>query len=360
MPLTDGTLQKPNPLEMTYKCETEITFLHAEEGVREVLLSAPGKVLLLSDGTSSVLTDAACSPRTIAVVFDGDSLPLFSMPDGVSCVLASGSEELLRAARYFSEVRGIPCTLLPVNADLSGVFELKGLVRLGEEELIVPLREGKVICDIELLRPTLAEAYGRLLLSRLRDLELRALNYFREEKKEFPASESFDDPSPEEIVRANLRQRLSERTHNYPGEGVVLARLLREEGEKFPEWCAYLQLSALYAAFFEKGKPRRYFTPDYRARATFAGTEYSLAGIPSAEEYAVRAITLERIRAPFAKSALELIDSKFKFLKEISALRGEILPIRTSSLTALKSLPEHVPNGLTAIIRDFGLMDWNI
>lgn len=363
-----GDEQKINPeigenharkVEADEGMRNELCFMSAEDGVKEAVSIAAGKVLLVSEGNCSLFADAVCSPRTIAIVFDGDCLPFFSMPDGVSCVLASGGDELFRAARYFAEVRGIPCTLFPTDGALEGVFESHGEVLLGETRVTVPLRGVKIICDCERLKPSLASAYGRIMLSRLAEIEAKALSFFHQEQENVSSAELPTELSAEEIIRANARQRLKEREGAYTGEGVVLCELLRERGEKFPEWRAFSQLSALYAAFFEKGKPRRYSTPDYRERAKRAGTVYSFSSVPSAEEYVIRAMTLERIRAPFARACTALSDEKEKLIRAASKLAGEMLPMRAGDLSALKILPEHAVSGLTAIIRDFGLMEWD-
>lgn len=359
MQLAENSVRKRNPDREIYGRVDGLRFLSAEEAVRQILSSASGKALFVSDGTSPVFAAAASSPRAISAVFDGDCLPLFSMPDGVSCVLGLGKPDLLRAVRYFAEVRNIPCTLFPVHASLAGAFEGRGEVFLNEEAVKGALREGEIVCDCKILQKTLSGGYGRILLTRLAEIENRALGHFTRREQVFQ-TETPEDLTAEEIILANARQRVHERDGMYAGEGVVLSEILRDRGEKNPEWRAFVQLSALYAAFFEKGKPRRYFTPDYRGRAARAGTQYAVAGVPPIGEYVYRAMTLERIRASFAGDAVALLDGKEKFFKEISEFAGEPPPPRAGDLSALKMLPEHAPYGLSAIIRDFGLMEWEI
>ena len=339
-----------------YGREDEPIFAVAKDFVREELLRSAGKVLLVSEGACDVFSDAICSPRTISVVFDGDCLPLFSMPDGVSRVLAAGGSELLRAARYFAEVRGISCTLFPADAALCGAYEKHSKVKLGGAALTVPLGEAKVVLDEEILTRSLFSAYMRILLSRLAQIETQALMHFRGEKTEEDLIEIPKELTFQEIVSANVRGRMRESQSAYLGEGVVLSELLKESGEPYPEWRAFCQLSALYAAFFEKGKPRRYFTPNYSQRAARAGTEYPLSSVPTAEEYAIRALTLERIRAHFTKEVFALRNDRTLY-ENASKLLGEPLPRDAGNLTPLSILPEHVPHGLSALIRDFGLME---
>ena len=339
-----------------YGREDEPVFAVAKDYVREELQRSAGKALLISEDACSFFSEAACSPRTISVVFDGDCLPLFSMPDGVSRVMAAGGSELLRAARYFAEVRGISCTLFPVDAKLDGVYEKHAEVQLGGTPLTVPLGEAKVVLDEEILTHSLFSAYIRILLARLAQIEVQALSAFRGEKKEENPIKIPEELSFREIVSANVRERMRESYSTYIGEGVILSELLKESAEPFPEWRAFCQLSALYAAFFEKGKPRRYFTPNYSERAARAGTKYPISSVPSAEEYALRALTLERIRAPFTKAVFALRNERALY-ENASKLCGEPLPHDAGNLTPLSILPEHVPHGLSALIRDFGLME---
>lgn len=351
-----SVLKKNSEVGDFYGREDEPIFAVAKDVVREELMCSAGKVLLVSEGACDIFSDAVCSPRTISVVFDGDCLPLFSMPDGVSRVMAAGGSELLRAARYFAEVRGISCTLFPTDAALGGVYEKHAKVTLGGAVLTVPLGESKVVLDEEILSHSLFPAYLRILLARLAQIETQALSLFRGEKREETPIEIPEELDLKEIVLSNVRGRIRERDSAYVGEGVMLSELLRRSGEPFPEWRAFCQLSALYAAFFEKGKPRRYFTPNYSQRAARAGTNYPLSSVPTAEEYAIRALTLERIRAPFAKAVLTLRGER-KIYENASKLSGKPLPRDAGNLTPLSILPEHVPHGLSALIRDFGLME---
>lgn len=346
MGLADFSLPKTNEAE-----HEGVLFCTVEEGVRQTVERSAGKVLLLSDDLS--LSEFATSPRAISVVFDGDALPLFAMPDGVSRVIASGGKQALLAARYFAEVRRIPCTLFPQRADLCGVFERSGEILLSGERMTVPLAQGELICDMERLSSTLGAGYARILLTRLAKFETDALNAFGMERTcaaiELPAD-------AEEIIRFNAEARRAERDGAYCGEGAVLASLLKEE--PFPEWSAYRLLTALYAAFFERGKPRRYLLPDYKARAESAGVPYAEAIPPTREQYVHRAMTLERIRARFISRIRTHLQERETLAARLKDWYGAELPRRGWNTVMLKKLPEYAPGGLTAIIRDFGLMDW--
>lgn len=337
------------------RCEDGFFFSRREEEVRRRLGSLAGRALLLTDGERcGAFAEFSAFPRAVSLVYDGDCLPLFSMPDGISAVFATGGAGLLRAARYFAEVRGIGCVLFPVHAALEGAFEGRGEVLLAGERVQAPLKAGEVVLDCSLFGGTLADGYARTLLAQLAEIEHAALAEFglaAAGRRECPPAGT----SPEEILGANALRRMGERDGAPVGEGVLLADLLSVRGERFPAFRAFSQLTALYAAFFEKGKPRRYFTPDYRARAETAGECFR--GIPAAEEYAVRAMTLERIRAPFARECLALLAQRERFRAAMGALSGGEVPRRGVGFEALKTLPEH-SGGLTAVIRDFGLMDW--
>lgn len=329
-----------------------LTYATRTEGVRQALACSAGKVLLLSEDAS--LSEFSTSPRTISMIFDGDTLPLFAMPDGVSRIIASGGKKVLFAARYFADVRQIPCTLFPDSAALFGAFEQQGEVVLGGERVLAHLAEGECVCDKERMLPTLADGFSRLLLTRLAAFEAEALNAFgiscRGIEAELPET-------AEGIIAENARVRRAESCGGYGGEGTVLSGFLGKEA--CPAWSAYLLLSSLYAAFFEKGKPRRYATPDYRARAERAGVEQCSIRIPTREEYAVRALILERTRAHFVRGISSHIAKREEYCALVSRLEGKLLPIKGGNMDKLEILPEHAGSGLSAIIRDFGLMEWH-
>ena len=310
-------------------------------------------MLLVTDAEScSVFASAACSPRAISVVLeDDDCLPLFSMPE-IGCVLGAGGGNTLFAARFFASLMRVPCTLFPTIATLEGAVEPSGSVSVGGEPLSVDFRAERVVCDMTVLNATLGRAYSRLLLARLEEIENRALLLFGIQAQEGGSAQPPPpDLSAEDLVRENARLGCLK------GDGAVLSALLAQSGERVPEWRAYLQLSALYAAFFTKGKPRRYYTPDYKARAERAGTAVSYR-IPSSEEYARRAIALERMRAEMTGEILALTRRRDEFLSAVRSLSAEDVAEGGGDLTNLKFLPEHRESGLSAVIRDFGLMEW--
>lgn len=331
-----------------------LIFCPTDGAVRERLLQSDGKTLLLSDGESfSVFSQAAGSGKTLSIVLDEeDALPLFSMPDGVRRVFAAGRAETLKAARCFAAIRDLPCTLFPASLAMDGVFGDSGEVTIAGERTIVPLAAGEVVCDLSFAAPSAPRAYARLFLSRLALFEDRALRYFKAgrgdeeaEEKAYSLLSSLTGLSAREIALRNAQMRKLEAEGAYVGEGVALARSLGERG--VPEREAYRLLTALYRTFFAMGKPKRYGVPDYRARALAAGRAYSEQKIPSVREYSRRALALEGMRASFSAELSRLPAAPFDDASYAEGERG---------VRELKKLPE-TAGGLSAVIRDFGLMD---
>ena len=324
------------------------------DGTERFLQHRAGKSLVLTEGTSfCAMLPAARQAGAVGVLFDGDALSLFALPD-VSCVLASGSAQTLRAARFFAAVRRIPCAVFPAHAACDGAFGTRARLRVAGEMRDVPLAAAQVYCDVSLMRESVSEGYARLLLSRLALFEQKAAGLlcrrpFGAEAEEgaFALTDGVrGELPPEEIVRRNVQLRLLEEAGAPVGEGALLCGggALR----------AYRTLLSLYTAFFRRGVPRRYFVPDYRARAAAAGVSYASLCIPSEEEYALRALRLERVRGELAHELVHLN----------AALAGQLRAVRSvggrdacPELTVLKNLPELAPHGLCAIIRDFGLME---
>lgn len=360
MRFLQGSVPKMTPEREMY--DSELRFCGAEEALRELLANASGKVLFIADSGFFSVFAPVSHPRAIFVVLESeDALPLFTMPDGVSGIAAVGGEFTMRAARYFAEARGARCLLFPAEPAQDGVFEADGEMSVGGIVTRVALAKANVCYDLQILRPALASGYARLLLSQLERSEERALCML--ERREVCAlyEEGYAaarcDASAEEIIRANAALRRLEAQGLAVGEATVLARILAEKGIPEPEWQAYRALAALYSAFFERGKPRRYCVPDYAARTRRVGADYSAQSIPSTGEYAARAMRLERMRA-------ELVREFSAFFRGLSAQR-HILSTLSGNFVRdrdvrqqLKTLPERMRGGLTSIIRDFGLMEW--
>ncbi|MGN0823183.1 MAG: hypothetical protein ACI4NG_05360 [Candidatus Gallimonas sp.] len=349
----DDTEEKDEPL-----------FCDAGEAVKRALSEIPiGKVLFVSDENGfGAFAPFSRSPRAVGVISaSGDALPLFSMPDGITLVLAAGDADTMRAARYFATVRKIPCRLFPTDGALDGVYSEADDVLLGEARSPFPLDGGRVILDESLLRESLPRAYCRLLLSRLALFEARALRLLcggersTADDRAFSATERIGEDF-RSIVAQNAALRRCEREGAPVGEGVSLARLLARDGAEDAEWRAYVQLSALYGAFFHKGVPRRYAVPDYRARAEEAGTGeagYLAAEIPTTETYFRRATSLERVRGILLRE----LDCATKLSSERRVFRMLGGRDRPRAPERLRLLPETCPRGLSALIRDFGLTD---
>ena len=330
------------------------------EETERFLLRTAGKVLLLSDSVSfPALLPAARLARAVTLIYDGDALAPFALSEG-GCVLASGGAEVLRAARFFAAVRRLPCMIFPTHAACDGAFEGSARVRLAGQEREVQLAQAEVALDLTLMRDTLAEGYARILLSRLALFEARAVGLicrrpFGGEAYEevFSLTDGAEELSAQEIVCRNARIRVLEGQGAPTGEGAVLRTLYADA--PLPSLYAHRALSALYDAFFRKGVPRRYFVPDYRARAAAAGTRYADQAIPRPSEYAARALALERVRGELLTQIAAL---RRRHPAQLRQIRGMVrLPPFTPDLNCLKILPERAPGGLCAVLRDFGLLE---
>lgn len=357
MELAEPSVRKKNP----NKDGGGLFFRPIQESAREFASGTAGKLLVVSDAISyRAVAFLASFPRTVSVVLEGDALPLFSMPDGVGGVLAAGGEDTLLAARFYADLIKAPCLLVPSDATLRGATEEHGTPSVDGERRETALAAGTVACDVSLLTGSLADACAELLLARLSLFETAALAEFRGEKPPSVYEEAYGlllraaPPfTPETLVRTHASLRGAEARGLPVGEGFVLRSLC---GGDLPSMGAFTQLFALYAAFFSKGRPRRYAVPDYAARAARAGT-VNAAYVPTAEEYASRALALERMRGRRMQEAEILSRASSAYRREARSYLGRE-PHFPQGKDLLRALPEHCPHGLSAIIRDFGLMEW--
>lgn len=318
-----------------------------------------GKILVVTDKTAYArLAFAVRHPRSLCVVLEAeDALPLFSFSDA-GAVFAAGGDFVLRAARMFSALNRLPLLLAPSDAGLCGAID-RAAVLVDGNRANFPLAEGELCLDLALLKPSLAEGYARLLLARLAVLEARAAALLLIRPSDF-ADEMLSalsvldkDCGAEDIVRANFSLRRLESEGAPTGEGTVLAELHHGEARRIRAFC---ELFALYAAFFRRGHPRKYTVPDYSARAKKAGTTVSLP--PTAEDFAQTIFNFERRRADLSR-LLEPVERGYsRYLRTYSRLSGKAI-VKKRDLSVLQYLPEHCPEGLTALIRDFGLMEWS-
>lgn len=343
--------------------EGELNFCSVEEGVRKIVQSRPsGKSLFVVDGSALSTFRTCLPPRSLSLVLDSeDGLPLFLSSDDAPFVAAAGEKSTLVAARFFAEIRKIPCVLFPVSAALDGGIESFGEVILEGKRERVPLKAAKICCDRELMRPTVGQAYMRLLLSRLALIEAKVMRRFGaelgSEKAEERAFQTLltlkaETLGFESVVQKNAEIRRCERDGMNAGEGVMLAEDIGLDGEEQ----AFLLLSALYSAFFEKGKPRL-CVPDYEARAKSANASYAAQKIPTVQEFARRAALFERIRADACRETNAFLSGVIHYKNNYSELSGKPI-FAVKRLSPLKILPERSA-GLSSIIRDFGLMEWD-
>ncbi len=325
-----------------------LSFCPASEAIHAFCKRTAGKRLFVSDeGGCSVLAPAAATEDALLVVLENaDALPLFSMPE-VTGVFAAGGENVMRAARLFAELRRIPCALVPTSAALDGVLSRFGEVLLGGERALLPLKEGEISCDTELVAPTLKEGYARLWLARLAILESRALRLLT--GKGEPSEACFSallplsgELSAEDIVRMNFTLRREEENGAYRGEGVALASLLGGQHAYFLALCA---LNGLYAAFFRRGKPR-YVLPEYQNFGT----------PPRLEEYRRRKKMLKEHRQELVRELAVYLPAVRNASRRYGELSGG--PVREKPARAhFSELAALQPEGLTALIRDFGLLE---
>jgi len=331
-------------------------FSTARDTISDVFQRFPErKILLLSDerGVSCVAPFFGYRRAVSAVQGTDDVLSLFAMPDGIACCVAVGKENVLKAARCYSMVQRIPCVCLPVSGTFEGLFAPFGEVSVGRERRLYSLREAEIVLDRELLKESLADAYARLLLARLACAERVALRIFTGEYSDGEKSEALfyavrGLPCDEsELLTANLNARLLEAQGAFTGEGEAFARMLSKNGEREANWKAFRILFALYLAFFQKGKPRRYAVPDYFKTGTYGH-------VPTAEEYAKRALILEGSRARLCEELSDLSDRRWEIARTYRSLGG-----RDGALPPLKTTFESLKKstGLSSVIRDFGLLE---
>lgn len=342
--------------------EGELTFCSTDEGVKKILKTRPaGKMLFVTDSGALGAFRGCLPPHAICLVLDSEEcLPLFLASDDLSYVAAAGKRSTIVAARFFARVRKIPCTVFPSSMAFDGAYEKFGEVRFGSKTERVLLQEARVCCDGALSKPSAGQAYMRLLLSRLALVEAKAMRRFgveygaeeAEERAYFSLlslkGDSLDFAS---VARKNAELRRCERDGMNRGEGVTLAQSIGREGEEQ----AFFLLAALYSAFFERGKPRL-SVPDYAARAKRAGAPYFKQNVPTVDELLFRGTRLNGMRKELYGELNAFLSGGLHYRNNFFSLTGRA-PSDGKALSYLKSLPERTA-GLSAMIRDFGLMDW--
>ncbi len=324
----------------------------------EILRRFPvGKVALLCDGEGyAFLSDLVRNQRVIALVHTAqDALPLFSLPETAVCAIGVGGEAIMKVARYFSTVRRIPCFLFPTDGRFLGVFEGMGELFVNGEKSRYPLQRATVWCDRTIVKGT-ASAFARNLLARLVLFERRALRLLRGAGTEhcerlYSVVGQGGGESAEEVLSISCRRAQSE----IAGEGWVLADMLPPSD--FPEWQAYRALLALYAAFLQKGKRNPLAVPDYLARCERAKTGvegYRVQHIPTVDELNGWEVAFSQTRATLLLEIQPILHAFARDRRTFALLGG-----REASLpfSILYTLPERAPEGLCAVMRDFGLFE---
>ncbi len=299
-----------------------------------------GKIALVCDEAGyELFAPFAQRERVISLLFHGEGLSLFSLPDGVVAVIAAGDGALLRAARYFCAVQKIACYLCPREVCFCGVFERAGEVNLGGSISVQPLKEGEVWCDLSYLKGY-ARALSRNLLARIALFEQRALQWLTGGEGINQALFSILQNGCGEGKEAVLAISYARARVDTAGEGLALANLL---GGEFPEWRAAEALIAVYGAFFASAPPL-YLAPRYVSLTplTLAQKKKIRTAFLEGERLLLREFTLVKREKERCERAFLLLGGR----KE----RGE-------SFSAVKELPARVPNGLCAVIKHFGLLE---
>ena len=334
----------------------ELTVCSAAAFAEEFFRRRGGKAIVLAeDSAFSAMLPAVRAPQSMSVIWEGDALSLFSLPEGAS-ILAAGGADLLRAARCFSALTGVPCALFPTQAALDGVFEPYGAVPLGGHAVRMQLAAGSLCLDLSLLQNSLQEGFARLMLARLARFEERAVGLICRVpfggdayEEAYALTDALDGLSPDEIVRRNARLRQLEAAGLPAGEGSALQEGAAERWQ---------MLIALYTAFFERGRPRRYAVPNYAARAEAAGVPYASVCVPTPETYAARALALERVRGELLAELRGIAARKTAYERTLRRYGGGFSP--KPRIERLKTLPERAEGGLCSVMRDFSLMDWEL
>ncbi len=330
------------------ECGAEFgTVRSLNEAVAGFCEARAGKTLFVADrGSFPFIAFAVRRSDAVSAVIGRDALPLFAMPE-TSGVFAVGGRHVMAAARLYASVRRTPCMLFPTESGLFGAFGQRERAVLGGAPFVCPLAEAEVCFDGSLIGD-FQEGYARLLLGRLALFEQRALWIFGEREK--PAEEPFrvlmdlgGEMGQEEILRRNALLR---RMDFEEGEGNLLA------GE-IGAFAAFETLLKLYLAFFRCGGAMHTVVCNYEARAAAAGVPFSAMRIPSEETFTRRTLVFEARRGELLRELNLIAGSLEVFRRNYRLLGGKTAG---ADVAAAKYLPER-SGGLSAIIRDFGLME---
>ena len=150
--------------------EDGLLLCSAREGMERALSAAAGRALVLADGSSfSSFIPASRAANTVCMLWDGDALGLFALPE-VRSVLVSGGRDAVEGARFFAAVRRIPCTVFAKDAAMDGIFSPRARVKVNGCCPDVPLAPAgsefrqavwKILCDIPYGQLT---TYGQIAL----------------------------------------------------------------------------------------------------------------------------------------------------------------------------------------------------
>ena len=100
-----------------------------------------GKFLVLTDEESALALGNALKkiPKKILLVLarGDDLLPLFGLPDGITCVVGAGGAAA--AARYFAAARSLPFVGTCLSCAPQGLLRGRVTVRVGKSETTYPV-----------------------------------------------------------------------------------------------------------------------------------------------------------------------------------------------------------------------------
>lgn len=321
-----------------------------------------GNFLVLTDEENALAEETKTLleglPRRLAVVTgeEEDLLPLFLEPDKITCAVGVGGG--ISAARYFAAVRSLPCVAVCPSPAPYGAGGKEICVCVGGEKvrLRVALPDLLCRCGGESDGDT-SGARAFLALCRVAAFSCDACRRLYGEEKpsglypQFRAAADCQGESRETLFCAVAAAEycLSE---GFPGgEAFALARLYPAKTERDAEAdaaCA-AALAKVYALFFGSGFYRG-GKVDYRARREEAERRFPEEAtdvrIPSAESLAARAAAFAENRAALSSEIDALVRVLPSCAEDAVRRAGKII----------RFLPELCGCGISALMRDFGLL----
>lgn len=345
-----------------------------------------GSYLVLTDEESALALGNALKrvPKKLMLVLkrEEDILPLFSVSDGITCVIGAGSAA--GAARYFACARSLPFVAVCLSCLPAGVLDRTAEVSVNGTRAAYPVplpklaffdggraaENGRGIfyalafllaSEFSLFSEEAARLLG--LSEGEREKETEALLFAACAFSDVPFA-AFKSADAHALFRAALTAKYCFRSGFPEGEAFGLSLLL-EKISGVPREAVLFSctkaLADLYALFFDGGFYRGgkvdYNARFARASELAAGKEITVnnINIPTAEQLKARAAAFEKNKTILARRAsdfcakAEKIGSAFaQYVPEADGKIGEIM----------RFLPEFSPDsrGITTLMRDFSLL----